>query len=999
MRFFIAIALMVMGLVACNNDDQSVSGNKPAEFKATPAINPFQGVGKKQVERVLEAMTLEEKIGQLVIWAPHHFNESTHKEAIENIKSGRLGGINLPRMQIREFLFLTDEFRRNAPIPLLLGTDQKISLHEQFKDMPSFPKPFTISAIDSFELQTFLEDELLKQCQAVGINLAANLNIPATSHNEIAFNPDHYEHDPDAHMNRSKRMVDKLKNSRILSIASDFSAVHIEPNDSLRAAHLHALQGFMNNGVQGIILDNSIFEEVYLQTNYNGFLTSYLSYKLDFQGLTIAELLKGETPELKLLLGVDLLVTPDIDKVHETANLLIQKGKISEREIDNRVRKILTAKSWVNGGKLPVEFSVFPRDSSKQIVRFASFSTKQSPRLVKQPLLKEADFKTKAESIASYFEDPVWDYFSKTLYERSTTLASDVNKLVPFQNIIEKDFKLFEFGNSNFSTFKYYFSKYADFQTQHLSRTAEGNLPLVQIENPGHEPVAIILLDSFSIDELKDKFFIESINDMSSSVEVVLVNFGTPLNLDFFEKNITFLQVYERNKWTESYAAQALFGGQSVNGKLPIIVNEHLPFGASEFIAKSRLGFGGPENVGVAPERLVSIDAIAKSAIQNGVFPGCQVAIAKQGEIIYSKAFGYHTYGKKKAVKTTDLYDIASISKVAATTMAIMKLYENHQLSISNKVGDYSEFEDNSAVSKIKIKDLLTHQSGLQAPMPIGKFFNYRSVPLKGCNDIFCHEEDDSFNIQIADELFFRGDFRDTIWKRVSNLSVSSYKRFRYSDVNFYLLQKAAEDISQSNLDELLYAQFYEPLGLRRFMFNPTNQYDLQAIVPTEKDRMWRKTLVHGFVHDPSAALMGGVGGNAGLFSNAEDMATLFQMLVADGKYGGAQYLEPTTIQTFTSSKPGSHRGLGFDKPIDRKYPTYSDQSPSSAFGHTGFTGTCVWADPENDLIYVFLSNRIHPTTRNKKIFTEGVRQRIHEVAYDAFDTFDPQLPTLNSKK
>jgi CubicO group peptidase (beta-lactamase class C family) len=408
------------------------------------------------------------------------------------------------------------------------------------------------------------------------------------------------------------------------------------------------------------------------------------------------------------------------------------------------------------------------------------------------------------------------------------------------------------------------------------------------------------------------------------------------------------------------------------------------------------MGYSAPEEVGISSERLVGINAIAETAVDKGVFPGCQIVVAKEGKVIFSKSFGSHTYSKKKPVKNTDLYDIASVTKIAATTLSVMKLSETGKVSLKGEVGDYLLLNENATVKKIEIRDLLLHRSGLQAQMPIARYLSWRNVPSKGCNKFFCRKFQKGFGVQVANGLFLESSQPDSIWSKVYRLPVFSRKNYVYSDVNFFLLQKVVETISQKTLDDYVFENFYLPLGLRRTAFHPLEKYGTAEIVPTENDRIWRKTLVHGFVHDPSAALMGGVGGSAGVFASAEDLAVLFQMLLNGGSYGGIQYLKPETVETFTSSPAGNFRALGFDKPVNRRYPTYSPAISSTAFGHTGFTGTCIWADPKNNVVYVFLSNRVHPTSTNSKIFTEGVRGRIHDIVYDAFDTFQIELPELN---
>ncbi|MEK7253293.1 MAG: serine hydrolase, partial [Bacteroidota bacterium] len=273
---------------------------------------------------------------------------------------------------------------------------------------------------------------------------------------------------------------------------------------------------------------------------------------------------------------------------------------------------------------------------------------------------------------------------------------------------------------------------------------------------------------------------------------------------------------------------------------------------------------------------------------------------------------------------------------------------------------------------------------------------NYRNVPTKGCNDYFCKKPSPYFNVQVDEDLFLRNDHPDSIWARAMRLPVSTKKYYHYSDVNYFVLQKVVENLTQQPLDYFVSETFYHPLGLRRTTFKPSIRFEKWQIVPTEQDRLWRKDLVHGYVHDPAAALLGGVAGSAGVFANAEDLAALFQMMLNEGNYGGAQFFQPETVQEFAIKKHGIHRGFGFDKPVNRRFPTYSPHVSPETYGHTGFTGTCVWVDPKSRLVYVFLSNRVHPNARNGKIFTEGIRSRIHEVVYDAMGTFEGVVPELS---
>ena len=395
-----------------------------------------------------------------------------------------------------------------------------------------------------------------------------------------------------------------------------------------------------------------------------------------------------------------------------------------------------------------------------------------------------------------------------------------------------------------------------------------------------------------------------------------------------------------------------------------------------------KMGEGGVYNLEVVA--LVSIDAIANSAIDAGAMPGCQVFAMKNGAVIYNKAFGYHTYAEQRPVRLDDLYDVSSLMKILGTTIAAMKLYEEGKLQLNGKVKDYLSLKSRSTIRNIEIRSLLSHQSGLQPNMPVSPYVFVRDSSLAKAR-YFQAKKEPPFTIQVADSMYFNSLYQDSIWNAVQDLEISSKQDYRYSDVNFILLQRIIESITSQSLDSYLEATFYSPMGLDRTCLNPLQKFPKSEIIPTQYDDKWRMQLVHGHVHDESAALLGGVGGNAGLFSTAEQSGVILQMLINGGSLNGRQYLLPTTIDYFTRAIHGNHRGLGFDKPYPNRQSGLPPSAPLSTFGHTGFSGAAAWADPDNDLVYVFLSNRIHPDRSNAKLIQLRVRDRIHQVIYDAF--------------
>jgi len=452
-----------------------------------------------------------------------------------------------------------------------------------------------------------------------------------------------------------------------------------------------------------------------------------------------------------------------------------------------------------------------------------------------------------------------------------------------------------------------------------------------------------------------------------------------------------------------------------------------------------------PEEAGFSSLKLTFIDSIIYEALNEGAMPGAQVFIAKRGKIVYEKAFGYHDYTHQNPVKLTDLYDVASITKVAATTMAAMKLIDNQKFSLDSLLGSYfvnnltSNESTENTIFHVSIKDLLTHQSGINPSLPILPYFNFTETyqkimeseflqnqfadnkmendmePLPDESGIMMKEvaeidpslhkpEQPTFTrkeafeyfythkqinglaeTHIADSMYLKKQFTDSLFMAVRKLKVSDEKSYQYACINMILLKMAIDSITQTQFDTFLKEEFYRSLGMERTTFNPLDHFAREEIVPTETDTLWRNQTLHGTVHDPSAAILGGVAGNAGLFSTASDLGILGQMLLNKGVYNQTEYLKDETVEQFSTLQPGVNRGLGFDMPFaDREEPGLI--SPDT-YGHLGFTGTALWIDPENDIVFVILTNRVNMQNNDNTFSQLRVRQRVHQAVYNAIIT------------
>jgi CubicO group peptidase (beta-lactamase class C family) len=381
------------------------------------------------------------------------------------------------------------------------------------------------------------------------------------------------------------------------------------------------------------------------------------------------------------------------------------------------------------------------------------------------------------------------------------------------------------------------------------------------------------------------------------------------------------------------------------------------------------------------------VDSIVDYSIAEKAFPGCQVLAIHKGKVFYNKSFGFHTYKKIKEVQNTDVYDLASITKIASSVVSLMKLSDQGLFDYNKSLSDYLSFSDTSNKRQLVLKDILAHQSGLKPWIPFYRETIEENGDLR--DSLYCSVKSDTFSIKVAEGLYLHKEYADSIIKRINESELMESSDYKYSDLGYYYIKDIIEYLSETDVQDFINSSFYNKLGTFSLTYLPKNSINTLNIVPTEFDYYFRSQLLHGDVHDMGAAMLGGVGGHAGLFSNANDLAILFQMLMQNGEYGGERYLNSSTISDFTMCHfcdDENRRGLGFDKPVleDQKGGPACDCNPSkSSFGHSGFTGTLVWADPQEEFVYVFLSNRIHPTAENKKILDLNTRTEIMNVFYE----------------
>jgi CubicO group peptidase (beta-lactamase class C family) len=523
------------------------------------------------------------------------------------------------------------------------------------------------------------------------------------------------------------------------------------------------------------------------------------------------------------------------------------------------------------------------------------------------------------------------------------------------------------------------------------------------------------------------------------------------------------VQIYSSSDVAFSFAGQLIFGGIAAKGTLASSINDTCKFGYGIFTPKTRLKYSMPEDAGLDSEILARIDSIAQYAVNSGAMPGCQIFIARKGIVVYEKSWGYLDYSKTNAVDKTDMYDVASLTKICASTLAMMKMVETGKIKLDDKLEkyfkntkiDYGKIKPDTVtivdtvsiagksekeikelvfnkdtihiddtlirikqefitkvtpsanIFQVPVRALLVHQSGISPSLPILPYMFYEDSYTKWKkeeaikngeplpeNTKFSRQEafdyyysskwvKDSAELKIAENMYLKKRWQDTLYEDVKRLGTFNRNNYQYTDMNMILAQAIIDTVNKMSIDKFVKKEFYEGLGMRNSTFKPREfNIPYNRIAPTENETFWRRQVIHGYVHDPSAAMLGGLSGNAGLFSTASDLGILGQMWLNGGTYGGRRYLNEGTIKMFSATQPENHRGLGFDKAAARNLNAPS--APASTYGHTGFTGCVMWIDPENEIVYVFLSNRLHPNVKNWQILGQKVLQNVHQVVYDA---------------
>ena len=939
------------------------------------------------VDSMYNAMSEDERIGQLMMIRAHSDKGDEHINEVKKlIEEYKIGGLcffqGTPEKQIE----LINEYQALAsPLPLMIAMDAEWGLGMRMKKSTmSFPKQLMLGAIQDNRLLYDMGGEIARQLRAVGVhvNFAPVADVNNNPENPVinyrSFGEDRYNVAVKSFM-----YMKGMQDNKVMACAKHFPGHGDTDTDShldlpvikhdytrLDSIELFPFQVLAEQHIGSMMVAHLNVPALDERENrpttlsYNT-ITRLLKEGMEYEGLIFTDGLgmKGVTKHFKsgeleaeaLVAGNDILLLPeDVGASVEAIKRFLDEGQLSWKRIEESVKKVLLAKYQLG------------------VTKFEAIDV--------------ADIRERLSSSEALS-------LNRTLIANALTLVRDDHQIIPFQDLDTLQMAALSIGTSSRPTFQKRLADYEDMlmlQSPKAISSAEQQKLIGQLKG---KDVVIVSIHGMSQHASKNfgikKETVSFLKELQKHTRVVLSIFGNPYSLKYFEDFETVLVAYEENTTVQDLAAQALFGAIALKGRLPISATPKSKFGKGVMTTKvARFGYAPPQSMGIDTSVLNDIDALAENAIKTKATPGCVVLIAKEGKVVYEKAFGHHTYKKEQATDITDLYDLASLTKVAAATLAVMKLYEEGLIHLDTAIVHYLPELKGTNKEKLLLRDIMAHRAGLKDWIPFyEQTVERKRRKVRQKEEFYRTNQESGFSIAVASSLFLREDFVDTIYNQIYKSQLRANSNYRYSDLGFYLIAKIVNTVTGVSLDKYVDEVFYKPMGLRSITYNPHGQLDDSRIPPTERDNYFRLQTVQGYVHDMGAAMIGGVSGHAGLFGSAKDVAAIMQMLLNDGQYMGKTFLKPSTVELFTTRHPkDTRRAIGFDmRQLDsRKWINLPSVTSENTFGHTGFTGTCVWADPQHDLVYVFLSNRTYPSMDNKKLIRLKTRRRIFSKIYDA---------------
>ena len=1006
------IVIVSLAVVLLGKDFRSAIPVALTEKVVVEKTNPFNNMYSTWVDSVFNRLTLDQRIGQLFFADVYSNQGKSHVDAITAlINNHHIGGLIFFHGGPISQAVLTNKLQEISKTPLLVSIDAEWGLGMRLDSCVSFPRQMTLGAIKDIDLIRQMGVEIGQQCRRMGIHISFSplADVNNNPLNPVIGNRSFGENSHDV-AKRALAYMTGLQEQRILTTAKHFpghgnttvDSHHALPVVTESYARLDSLEWYpykemIRNYLTGIMVAHIHVPELDNTPNLAASLsrrviTDILRDSLNFCGLIYTDALNmkgvtnhfeaGELEVMAIEAGADvLLMSADIPKAIDAVKTAINTGRIDKEQVEMSCRRILAAKEWAGLNKYK------PVNTNGLIERLNS---------------------------------PETDLLNRRLVEASLTVVQNRDSIIPLKRLDKEKTAVLLTGVSQENSFLNTLNLYEENDYYFLPRGVTSqhenvllndlkiySRVIVGIHNTNSNPAANYgILPNFGT-------FVDRLAD---STNVILCLFASPYALSSFKNKTNMAAIvvgYQGTSLVQDYMAQLLYGAIAGKGILPIYVDYRYRYGTGVYtMGGLRFKYSIPEEVQVFSQKLQAIDGMVRNAINEKAFPGCQILAARNGVVFFKKEYGNTRYDNlAELVEPNHIYDLASVSKVAATMPPLMLFNDEELFKLEGKLADYLPELRNSNKANITMIDLLTHQSQLPSHIafhlrtmePIdsekklleGTYSALHSIYLgprtylnsqhRFKEGYYATKESDSHKLQVADSMFVVGSYRDSIIRGIRNVRLLARKQYTYSDLGFILLGNIIERLSEKQLDEFVTQRFYAPLGATTLRFNPLKYFKQERIIPTSNDTVFRKQWLQGYVHDENAALMGGISGHAGLFGNANDLAKLMQMFLNMGTYGGERYINEETIKEFISSpfvKKGNRRGLGFDKPEPAPRPNdlMTKNASASSFGHTGFTGTMVWMDPKNGLLFVFLSNRVCPNATNNKLSSLALRAKIYEV-------------------
>ncbi|MEM0516858.1 glycoside hydrolase family 3 N-terminal domain-containing protein [Aequorivita flava] len=937
---------------------------------------------KKWVDSIFDSMTLEEKMGQLFMVDIFSSDPKTKTDKIKDlIANYHIGGVIFSKGGPVRQAKLNNEFQDLAKVPLMIGMDAEWGLAMRLDSTYAFPWNMTLGAITDNKIVEKVGRRIGEQSKRLGvhINFAPVVDINTNPKNPIIGNRSFGE-DKENVTQKALAFMKGMQSAGIMGSAKHFPGHGDTDMDShktlptidfsrerLDSLELYPYKKLINEGLNSVMVAHLNVPALEIQMNYpsslsSNIVTDLLKDELGFNGLIFTDALNmkgasnfknpGEIELAAFLAGNDVLLIPE--NVPKAMDFLINTYNdkiITEKRLAYSVKKILYAKYKVGlSNYTPVNIN--------------------------------------------YLYEDLNSVYDNSLYEEAMDNALTVIKndraILPIKDLQEKKIAYINFGDDSGEVFLNELKKYGDVDwvkanslDDYVQKLKNYNYVIIGFHKSNENPWKKF---EFSQNEIVWLYEIARTNT------VILDVFARPYAMLDLKTTANFegvIMSYQNSEISQKLSAQLIFGAREAKGKLPVSLGEDFPLNTS-YKTKSlrRLQYGTPESVGVNSYKLRKIDSLVNLGMTQGMFPGAQVLVARKGKVIYQKNFGFHEYNKNIEVKDSTMYDLASLTKILASLPLVMQLVDNKELSLNTKLSEMLPAYKNSNKANITLKEMLSHYARLKAWIPFYRYTLNESktnVSSKYYSDVAGKD----FNVHVAENLYMRRDYMDTIYKTIRESELNSRLEYKYSDLPYYILKKYFEQKFSKPMETVVQDKIYESLGANYTTYLPLSKFTKDNITPTEQDNIFRKQKVQGYVHDQGAAMLGGVSGHAGLFSNANDVAKIMQMYLWKGFYGGTRYFNPDVLDLFNTCyycNKNVRRGVGFDKPqLGTSGPTCGCVSMTS-FGHSGFTGTLAWADPDEEIVYVFLSNRTFPDAENRKLIRSDLRSKIQEAIYDAID-------------